>query len=232
MESSRIRVLVAEDLEVLREHFCQLVKKEADFELVGQASSGKEAYAIASIEPLDVILMDIEMDVKHDGIIAAKRILDEFPHIRIVFLTVHEDDETVFGAFEAGAIDYVLKTAASSEIVKSIRMARDGISPIRPEIAYKIRNEFTRIRKNQANMFDAMSILSQLTPTEMEIIELLLKDQKVQEIAQTRQVELSTIKSQINVILKKFHKKRSKEVVKLLQELNVTHLFHKIKRDQ
>jgi DNA-binding NarL/FixJ family response regulator len=229
---STIRVLVAEDLEVLREHFCRLIKNQPDLELVGQASSGKEALAIVSEHAVDVILMDIEMEIKHDGIIAASRILEQYPHIRIVFLTVHEDDETVFGAFEAGAVDYVLKTAAGSEIIKSIRMAQKGISPIRSEIAYKIRNEFTRIRKNQANLFVVMSIVSQLTPSEMEIIELLLKDQKVQEIAKARQVELSTIKSQINVILKKFNKRRSKEVTKLLGELNVTHLFHRIKRGE
>lgn len=227
---STIRVLVAEDLEVLRKHFCRLIENESDFELVGQASSGREAFALVSEHPVDVILMDIEMEIKHDGIITAKRILEQYPEIHIVFLTVHEDDESVFGAFEAGAVDYVLKTAASPEIIKSIRMAQKGTSPIRPEIAYKIRNEFTRIRKNQANLFDAMGILSQLTPSEVEIIELLLKDYKVQEIANARQVERSTIKSQINVILRKFNKKRSKEVTKLLRELNVTHMFHRIKK--
>jgi DNA-binding NarL/FixJ family response regulator len=224
----KIRVLVAEDLEVLRDHFCLLIQKESDFELVGQAANGKQAFSIASEQHVDVALMDIEMEIKHDGINAAKQILDHSPHTRIVFLTIHEDDETVFGAFEAGAVDYVLKTADSAEIMNSIRMAHIGKSPIRTEIAYKIRNEFTRIRKNQSNMFEAMTILSQLTPTEMDIIGLLLKEQKLSEIAKSRQVELSTIKSQINIILKKFDKKRSKEVTKLLWDLGVTHMFHKI----
>lgn len=225
-----LRVIVAEDMQVLREHFVQLIDREPDLQVVGQAASGTEAYLLAQAHNPDVIMMDIEMDVKHDGINAAKRILEEQPHVRIVFLTVHEDDETVFNAFDAGAVDYVLKTASESEIVKSIRTAKQGNAPIRPEIAYKIRNEFTRIRRNQSKMFDIMAILSQLTPTEVEIIDLLLRDQKIAQIAEARSVEICTIKSQINVILKKFGKARTKEVIKLIRELHITHLFHTIKR--
>ncbi|KIL40373.1 hypothetical protein SD70_14175 [Gordoniibacillus kamchatkensis] len=225
-----LRVIVAEDMQVLREHFVQLIDREPDLQVVGQAASGTEAYLLAQARNPDVIMMDIEMDVKHDGINAAKRILEEQPQVRIVFLTVHEDDETVFNAFDAGAVDYVLKTAPESEIVKSIRTAKLGNAPIRPEIAYKIRNEFTRIRRNQSKMFDIMAILSQLTPSEMEIIDLLLKDQKIAQIAEARSVEISTIKSQINVILKKFGKSRTKEVIRLIRDLQMTHLFHTIKR--
>ncbi|WP_248926050.1 response regulator transcription factor [Paenibacillus hamazuiensis] len=225
-----IRVLIAEDLEVLREHFAQLVRGESGLTLVGQASSGKEACLMARTYRPDVILMDIEMDVKHDGIMAAKTILEELPGTRIVFLTVHEDDETVFGAFEAGAVDYVLKTAQPAEIVNSIYSAKAGNSPIRPEIAYKIRSEFTRIRRSEAKMFEAMTLLSQLTPTEMEIVDLLLEDRKITEIAQARNVEISTVKTQINGILRKFGKRRTKEVTRLIRELNVTHLFHNVKR--
>lgn len=227
-----IRVIVAEDLEVLREHFCQLIDNEPDMQVIARAASGNEAYEHAIRLNPDVVLMDIEMDRKHDGIAAARTILEHNPAIRIVFLTVHEDDETVFSAFETGAVDYVLKSSPSSEIVKSIRSAVAGKSPIRPEIAYKIRSEFTRIRRNQANLLEAMSILSQLTPTELEIVDLLLKNEKISDIARIRQVELSTVKSQINAILKKFKKRRTKDVIKLIRELDAVHLFQTIKRGE
>ncbi|CAH1193207.1 Oxygen regulatory protein NreC [Paenibacillus allorhizoplanae] len=225
--SKPIRVVIAEDLDVLREHFCELVAGEADMEVVGLATSGKLAVQLALEKAPDVILMDIEMEVKHAGIAAAQTVLEQSPQIRIVFLTMHEDDETVFNAFEIGAFDYVLKTSSSEEIVAAIRSAHQGISQIRPEIAYKVKNEFARIRKNQAILFDATLILSQLTPTESEILDLLMKEMKIGEIAKHRQVEMSTIKSQINVILKKFKKKRTKEVVALLRQLNVTPLLYK-----
>ncbi|MCS7461698.1 response regulator transcription factor [Paenibacillus doosanensis] len=224
-----IRVIVAEDLDVLRDHFCELISRERDMEIVAQASSGKQVLQLLQEKQADIIVMDIEMDMKHDGIITAQKVLLQYPYMKIVFLTVHEDDETVFNAFETGAVDYVLKTSSPEEIISSIRNAYDGIVLIRPEFSYKIKNEFSRIRRNEESLLKATIILSQMTPTELEILELLLKDMKVAEIAKYRQVELSTIKSQINMILKKFNKKRSKEVTAMLRDLNVQQLIHKVR---
>ncbi|UVI29053.1 response regulator [Paenibacillus spongiae] len=226
-----IRVMIAEDLGILREHFCSLVENEDDMEVIGQASSGKKLLQLIDGAPVkpDIILMDIEMDAKHDGIVTAQRILTTEPQMKIIFLTVHEDDETVFNAFETGAVDYVLKTRSGDEIVTSIRLAHAGIAQMRPEFAFKIKNEFSRIRRNEESLLQATLIMAQLTPTELEILDLLLKDLKIAEIARHRQVELSTIKSQINVILKKFNKNRSKEVIALLRELNLQPLLRKVR---
>ncbi|MCJ8013106.1 response regulator transcription factor [Paenibacillus sp. KQZ6P-2] len=229
MNKAPIQVIVAEDLDVLREHFCSILRGHEDIQIAGTAASGKMALQLMRTTRADVVLMDIEMDAKHDGIIHAKHILEEFPQTRIVFLTVHEDDETIFSAFETGAVDYVLKTRPDHEIVQRVRSAYEGISQMHPEITNKIKSEFTRIRKNQESLFQATMILSQLTPSELEIIHLLYSDYKISEIAKQRQVEISTIKSQINVILKKFNKKRSKEVISLLRELNIMHLIHKVR---
>lgn len=224
-----IRIIVAEDLDVLRDHFCELIDREEDLTVIGQASSGKEVLRLMSeLGAPDLILMDIEMDMKHDGIVTAKKVLELHPETRIVFLTVHEDDETVFSAFETGAVDYVLKTSTSDMILQSIRSVYAGNVQIRPEFAYKIKNEFSRIRRNQESFLMSTVILSQMTPSELAVIDLLLKDLKITDIAKERQVELSTIKSQINVILKKFNKNRTKEVVALLRDLNVEPFIQKI----
>ncbi|MFX3632399.1 MAG: response regulator [Candidatus Pristimantibacillus sp.] len=219
-----IRIIVAEDMDVLREHFCKLINNESDMSLIGVASSGKEVLRLVSelTSPPDIILMDIEMDVKHDGIMTAQKVLELYPNIRIIFLTVHEDEETIFSAFDTGAVDYVLKTSTSEAIIQSIRSAQTGLVQVRPEVAYKIKNEFSRIRRNQEALMAATLLLSQMTPSELAVLNLLLKDMKIAQIAKERQVELSTIKTQINMILKKFDKKRTKEVTALLRELNVT----------
>ncbi|GAA4843296.1 response regulator transcription factor [Paenibacillus vulneris] len=224
-----IRILVAEDLDVLREHFCELISRETDMTVVAHASSGKQVLQRLLEHQADIVVMDIEMDMKNDGILTAEKVLALYPHMKIIFLTVHEDDETVFNAFETGAVDYVLKTSSPEVIISSIRNSYDGIVQIRPEFSYKIKNEFSRIRRNEESLLKATIILSQMTPTELEILELLLKDMKIAEIAKHRQVELSTIKTQMNVILKKFNKKRSKEVTAMLRELNVQHLIHKVR---
>jgi DNA-binding NarL/FixJ family response regulator len=224
-----IRILVAEDLDVLREHFCLLIEQTEGMILVGQASSGKEVLSLVPQLRPDIILMDIEMDMKHDGIITAQKVLAQFPETKIIFLTVHEDDETVFSAFETGAVDYVLKTSSVGEIINSIRTAYQGKVQIRPEVAYKIKNEFTRIRRNEETFRKSIQILYQLTPSELAILDLLLKDMKITEIAKERQVELSTIKSQINLILKKFNKKRTKEVTAMLRDSDIIPYIHKIR---
>lgn len=218
-----IRIIVAEDMDVLREHFCKLISHEKDMDVIGQASSGKEVLRLVSeLGAPDIILMDIEMDVKHDGIMTAQKVLEQYPDTRIIFLTVHEDEETIFSAFDTGAVDYVLKTSTSEAIIQSIRSAQSGLVQVRPEVAYKIKNEFSRIRRNQEALMAATLLLSQMTPSELAVLNLLLKDMKIAQIAKERQVELSTIKTQINMILKKFDKKRTKEITALLRELNVT----------
>lgn len=220
--------MIAEDLDVLREHFCSMIAGEDDLTVIGHAASGKEVLQLLNEnEAPDIILMDIEMDMKHDGIITAQKVLEKYPQIRIIFLTVHEDDETVFSAFETGAVDYVLKTSPREAIIQSIRSSYAGNVQVRPEFAYKIKNEFSRIRRNQETLLMATLILSQMTPSELSILDLLLKEMKISEIAKERQVELSTIKTQINMILKKFNKKRTKEVTAMLRELNITPFIHK-----
>ena len=220
-----IRIIVAEDLPILRRHFCELIEHEPDFVLVGEASNGKEAVALVDRLGADVILMDIEMEIKNDGILAAKEILSRHPGIRIIFLTIHEDDETVFAAFDAGAVDYILKSLPSDEIITGIWAAFSGKSPIRPEVASKIRNEFSRIRKNENQIIQVMNLVGQLTHSEREILRLLVQGSRISAIAKQRCVEEATIKSQINIILKKFNKKRTKEIIKMIDELKIGYIF-------
>jgi DNA-binding NarL/FixJ family response regulator len=146
----------------------------------------------------------------------------------VVFLTVHEDNETIFGAYEAGALDYVLKTASAPEIVESIRLAYQGRSPIRPEVATKIRSEFSRIRKSESHIMEAVNIISMFSQSKREIIQLLLEKKKIYEIARIRCVEISTIKSQINMILKKCHMKRTKNLVEQIEKLNLKNYFKRL----
>lgn len=226
--SDLIKVMVAEDLDVLREHYSSIVKSQEDMELIGSVENGKKALELVErIEP-NVILLDVEMEDRYDGITFAKKVMETHPQIRIVFLTVHEDDETVFSAFESGAVDYIVKNSSSINIIESIRNAYKNISVLSPEIAFKITTEFSKIRKNQKNIFENMNILSNLTPSEIEILSLLLRDKKVVEISQIRHVELSTTKSQMNQLLKKFNKKRNKEIIKLIKDLGIDKVLYQI----
>jgi DNA-binding NarL/FixJ family response regulator len=225
---NKIRVIVAEDLEVLREYFVNIINESNDMRVVGEASNGSGVLKILNTIQADILLTDIEMDDRFDGISTAEKVKKQYPDINIVFLTVHEDDETIFGAYEIGAVDYVFKTASNTEIINSIQLAYVNKSPIRPQIARKIRSEFSRIRKTETNITEIIHIISMLTQSEREILRLLLNKKKVREIAKIRVVEISTVKSQINMILKKFKKKRTKQVIQLIDGLNIRHYFEDI----
>ncbi|TCL74166.1 two-component system vancomycin resistance associated response regulator VraR [Hydrogenispora ethanolica] len=222
---SVIRVVVAEDMAVLREYFTGIINENEDMKVVGEAGRGEEVFAILETVEADVLLTDIEMAERFDGIRTAEILRRIYPQLRVVFLTVHEDNETIFGAYEAGAIDYVFKTAPAEEIVESIRLAHQNRSPIRPEVADKIRSEFSRIRKNESDIINAVNIMSLFSQSEREIIKLLIEQRKIREIARIRCVEVSTIKSQIGIILRKCNMKRTKNLVQLIESLNLQNYF-------
>ena len=163
----------------------------------------------------DVILMDVEMESRWAGFEATREILRQFPDIKIIVLTVASDDATVFQAFQCGVVDYLMKTASGPEMVSAVQDAYSGNSPIRPVIAEKIRREFRRMKNSESSLLIDLQISSQLTNTEIDILNLFLQGKTRAEICRIRHVELSTVKTQIHSILKKFNKDSVSEVLDL-----------------
>lgn len=222
----KIKVIVAEDIDILREDFCEMIRETPDMELVASASSGAETVRIAFENDFDVIVADIEMEGYKDGIKAAQEIAFAKPSARIVFLTIHDEDEMIFEAFSTlVTVDYIMKTSSHSEIVQCIRNAYAGESTINPYVASRLRNEFSRLKYNEQNLLNFMQLILQTTPAERELIRLLIKDSKVAQIARIRNVEVVTVKTQINSLLKKFKVSRSKEITTIIKKLGLEHLF-------
>jgi Response regulator containing a CheY-like receiver domain and an HTH DNA-binding domain len=222
----KIRCLIAEDYKRLNQIYSNLLSYEDDMEVVGTAYSGREAFELAEKYAPDVILMDIEMEEACDGINTCSKILNINPKIKIVMLTCHFDENLVLSAYENGAVDYVLKTDSSAVILESVRSAYRNNSPIRPMIASIIRNEIKKNRevKNKASF--AVKVLSMLTVSEIEVLRLLLKGKKQHEIAQARCIELSTVKTHVNSILKKFKEKKTSDIIKLLNEQDISDIIN------
>ena len=118
-----IRVLVAEDFQLLREDLCETLSAQEDIEVVGQAASGAEIVRLARETEFDVILMDIEMESTTAGIRATETILQEKPDSVIIFLTAHETDEMILLSMGAGAADYIVKGISDEEILRHLRLA-------------------------------------------------------------------------------------------------------------
>ena len=203
----KIKVLIAEDVAPIRKRYAAVLKKCPVIEVVAEVGTGEEACKTARKLNPDVILMDIEMEAKDAGIRATGEILAEMPDIKIIILTVYEEDELVFSAFRLGACDYVLKNASNEEIVNAVT------SPIRPEIADKIRSEFRRVKTYESSFLFMLNILSTLTPKELDTLYLLSTGYNKRQICEMRCVEMSTVKSQVHSILKKFNKKKISEII-------------------
>ena len=220
-----IRILVAEDFELLREDLCDTLNQQPDITVAGSAGSGREIEALALSTPADLILMDIEMETITAGIRATEHILEKKPELKILFLTAHETDNIILTSMGAGAVDYIVKGCPDEELLLHIRSAYEG----RPLLDGKIQNlllkEYSRLRSSERSLLFFISTVSQLTAAERELVRLLLEEKKVKEIAAIRCVEVVTIKTQIKSLLRKFGCARTKEIVEIIRELNVAHLF-------
>lgn len=221
----KIKILVADDFELLREDLCELLDGQPDMQVVGSASSGREIIELARTTDFDLILMDIEMEQMNAGILATQRIRDELPDADIIFLTAHETKEMIVTAMGAGAVDYLVKGCPTDEILSHIRNAYEKHPIMEARIHETVMQEYVRLRKSENSLLFFINNISKLTATERELVKLLLQGYKVNEIAGIRCVEASTIKTQVKGLLRKFGCSRTKEIVQIIQELNVAHLF-------
>ncbi|OPH56341.1 LuxR family transcriptional regulator [Paenibacillus ferrarius] len=228
MTQLQMRILIADDMEAHIRRLERTFSGHEDFECIARASSGNEAVTLAAQHQPDVILMDIEMESQYAGIHAAKQIHEKHPHIKIIVLTVHKDENFIFAAFQTGITDYLLKNASDVEVIEAVRAAFKNESPIRPMIAEKIREEFVRVKKAEASLLNIIQIISELTPSELQVLRLLCEGKKRKQIAEERCVEYETIKKQINSILKKFQMPDAAKVIQTINDLRIFEVMRKL----
>ncbi len=219
------KILIADDFQLLREDLTELINNQSDMEVVGTATSGKEIVNLAKTVDYDLILMDIEMETMSAGIAATEEIRDKNPEAAVVFLTAHETREMIITAMGAGALDYLVKGCEDEEILYHIRCALEGNPVMSAKIHETVMQEYARLQKSERSLLFFINNISKLTSTEREMIKFLLQGYKVQEIANARCVEVSTIKTQIKGLLRKFGCSRTKEIVGIIRDLNIEHLF-------
>jgi DNA-binding NarL/FixJ family response regulator len=221
----KIGVLIADDAKEIADYFAGFIRQEEDMEVLGVASSGEEAVTKAKSLNPQIVLMDIQMETKTAGIDATKEIRDYNPAIKVIILTIHSRDDLIFKAYTVGAMDYIIKTSPAEDIIKSIRAAASNSLLLRPEIANIIMEESRRISEKQSKMKEVLKVMMRISNTEFEIIKMAHGGYSYKEIAEKRFVEETTIRSEIYRILKKFNKKRMKDVILLLKEINFADLF-------
>ncbi len=180
-----LRILIAEDHPLFRKGMISLLSSVPDFELVGEAATGEEAVARAAELQPDVVLMDLQMP-EVNGIEATRSILQESPSVRVLVVTLFEDEDSVFMALRAGARGYVLKDADEEEMVLSIRAVGKGEAIFSPAVAERVLAYFAASPPGGV----PPQAFPTLTDREREILHLLAQGHPNPSIA--RQLSLST----------------------------------------
>ncbi len=206
--SSPMRLLLVDDHALFREGLVSLLNPQPDMKVIGQAESAKEAIAMARELKPDLILMDISMP-DSSGIDAARVILAERPATRIMFLTVHLDDEQLFAAVRVGAVGYAFKNVRAGELLQSIRGIARGEAAISRPLAKRILDEFSRISPTRAS---EASESGGLTTREIEIVHELALGASNREIAKKLMISENTVKNHVRNVLAKLRLRSRHEV--------------------
>jgi DNA-binding NarL/FixJ family response regulator len=196
--STTIRVVIADDEAGYRSAIQRTLTLMPECELVGVCKDGQEALDLCLSDPPDVLLTDINMP-RMDGLELMRRLLKKEKDVRVVVLTINEDEETVFEALRAGALGYLLKTSTPQEVVEAIRLAHRGEAKLTPRIAAKVIEDFRRVKDEDESDDTELYVLSD---RETEILELIAKGMRNKEIANHLSIAEKTVKNHVSNILK------------------------------
>ena len=204
---AKIRVLLADDQDIIRTGLTIILNHQADIEVIGQAADGVEAIDLAKKVQPDVILMDIKMP-RLNGIQATRQIVAALPKTQIIILTTYDTDEWVFDGIRAGAIGYLLKDTSGDNLAEAVRGALRGESQIDPTVARKVLREFQQLATRRSTAPQPVAEeepLERLTDREEEVLKLLAGGLANKEIAQQLSLSEGTVKNHISAILMKLH---------------------------
>jgi NarL family two-component system response regulator LiaR len=196
-----IRVLIADDHNLVRQALAQMLQTEADMTVVEQASNAEEAVERSRLLVPDVVLMDIHMPHGKEGIEATRRITEHNPKTKVIMLTMERQDEYLFEAIKAGAQGYLLKNVNSGELLAAIRAVASGEATLNPTLARKLLEEFRRLTEREAHE----SSYESLTDREKDILSLLSQGSSNQEIAQRLGISEKTVRNRLSFIFSKLH---------------------------
>jgi len=193
-----IRILLAEDHVVVRQGTRQLLEREQDFEIVGEAGDGEEAVRLAKQLKPDVVIMDVALP-KLSGIEATKQIKAILPATIVLVLTGYDYDEYIFSMLEAGAAGYLLKNVSGDDLIDAVRAVYAGEPMIHPTVLSKLMKRL----KTQAAEAVPLQVPQPLSEREMEVLKIAAKGMSNKEIASTLYISERTVQAHMRSVFNK-----------------------------
>jgi len=187
----KIRIVIADDHVVVREGTRELLEREKDLKVVGEAGDGEEAVELVTKLKPDVAIIDIAMP-RLNGIEATKQIKAIYPATAVLILTAYDNDQYIFALLDAGAAGYLLKNVRGQEVIEAVRAVHAGESVLSPAVARKVLNRFVPLSR-EAKERQA----SDLTDREMEVVKLAAKGLSNNDIAQELCLSVRTVQAHL-----------------------------------
>ncbi len=215
-----IRILIADDQRLFRQSLKYLLEQEGDMEVVAEVGDGQDAFTLAQENQPDIILMDVDMP-KLDGVTATRLILERKPSIKVLMLSVHDEDERIISAIHNGAVGYILKDADHKEFIRIIRGTFRGENVVSPFLANRIPKVMSQIDgpAHQTKDAEEHSKISLLTERERETLGLVSEGKSNKEIADLLCISIETAKSHLQTIYRKLGvKSRTEAAILYLKE--------------
>lgn len=198
----RARIVLADDHPLFREGLVSLLNAQADLAVVGQASDGLEALTLVRDLQPDLVIMDIKMPMC-DGLEATRLLRSTTPALRILILTIHDEDEKLFEAIKAGASGYLLKNTNSTDFLAGVRSVLAGEAALPSRLAARLLDEFSRLAVRPVTAPRESEV--DLTAREREVLNCIATGATDREIAAQLSLSLHTVKTHVRNILNKLH---------------------------
>jgi two-component system, NarL family, response regulator NreC len=196
----KIRILLADDHKLMRSGLRVLLEQQPGFNVVGEASDGREAVSLVASHKPDVLVMDIGMP-SLNGIEAAAQITQAHPQIAVVMLSMHSDESYVLRALKAGAKGYLLKDSAEADLIRAVQAVADGKSYFSPAVSKVLLDDYVRKLKRSGSE-DPYDLL---TPREREVLQLVAEGKSNKEIAQLLNLSVYTVETHRSNIMEKLN---------------------------
>jgi two-component system NarL family response regulator len=211
------KIIIAEDQEVTRLSLSYALQKQPGIQIMGEAENGEQAVALLRQTPVHLVLMDVEMP-KMNGITATRLIKKQFPQVKVIMLTSHDQAEPVHASLAAGADAYCMKDIKIARLIEVINMVIEGALWLDPAIAQLVMNSFTG-KSSKEEKDHPQQYQTNLTEPEWDILDLIAKGKSNPEIEEALLISLPTVQNQVGSLLQKLAvDDRTQIAVKALNE--------------